>query len=141
MGGMGTIKQDCEWKIAQANATALRKASGVDDNSEEAQAIRKEFIDFNNMTAVFCRENNKQLFKEFKMDAPTQDGLDEYLPKYSILKYFYYGHHFPEHLQTISCKFAEIALVMVRNVPNNAETSAGLRKLLEAKDCFMRAGL
>lgn len=58
----------------------------------------------------------------------------------SILKYFEYKH-LPEHLQTISKPFSDIANEMDNKLPHGAEKSAGLRKLLEAKDCFVRANL
>jgi len=64
----------------------------------------------------------------------------EYLAKYPILAYFKY-EHLPEHLKVISRPFAILAWDMATNLPRNAETSAGLRKLLEAKDCFVRARL
>lgn len=59
---------------------------------------------------------------------------------YPILQYFEYSH-LPAHLQDISKPFAELAEVMVVKLPRNPETSAGLRKLLEAKDCFVRAAI
>lgn len=61
-------------------------------------------------------------------------------PNYPILKYFRY-EHLPEHLQKVSKPFTEMAFDLVNNLPQNPETSAGLRKLLEAKDCFVRAAL
>lgn len=57
-----------------------------------------------------------------------------------ILKYFAYAH-LPEHLQEISKPVGELAELMSDILPDNAEKSAGLRKLLEAKDCFVRANL
>lgn len=57
-----------------------------------------------------------------------------------ILKYFAY-EHLPEHLQAISAPIGELARMMAATLPSSAETSAGLRKLLEAKDCFVRARL
>ena len=58
----------------------------------------------------------------------------------SIIQYFEYKH-LPEHLQTVSKEICEIALKMEEELPDCAEKSAGLRKLLEAKDCFVRANL
>ena len=56
-----------------------------------------------------------------------------------ILKYFSYKH-LPEHLKNISVDFFEVAHKMVdRGHDNVPETMAGLRKLLEAKDCAVRA--
>ena len=60
--------------------------------------------------------------------------------KNEILKYFKY-EHLPEHLKKISKSICVIAETMDDILPVNAETSAGLRKLLEAKDCFVRAYL
>ena len=60
--------------------------------------------------------------------------------KYPILKFFAYAH-LPEKLQGVSAGCAQLAQAMALGLPFNAETSAGLRKLLEAKDCFVRAAL
>lgn len=61
--------------------------------------------------------------------------------RYPILQFFAY-EHLPEHLQAISKPFAELAGVMAaRETKHFAETAAGLRKLLEAKDCAVRAAL
>lgn len=48
-----------------------------------------------------------------------------------ILRYFEFNH-LPEHLQTISFQFAQLAQRMDADLPDSAEKSAGLRKLLEA---------
>ena len=55
-----------------------------------------------------------------------------------IMKFFEYGH-LPEHLQAVSKDICEVAKKLDESLPSNAETSAGLRKLLEAKDCFVRS--
>lgn len=57
-----------------------------------------------------------------------------------ILQYFEY-EHLPPHLQEISRPISIIARDMAWNLPESPEVTAGLRKLLEAKDCFVRAGL
>ena len=56
------------------------------------------------------------------------------------MKYFDYSH-LPERLQDISKPIGELATYMELNLPDGAEKSAGLRKLLEAKDCFVRSNL
>lgn len=58
----------------------------------------------------------------------------------TIIKYFAYKH-LPAHLQEISEPLCVIAETMDAILPDCAEKSAGLRKLLEAKDCFVRAKL
>lgn len=57
-----------------------------------------------------------------------------------ILKYFEYAH-LPPVLQEVSKPFHELAHLMVNSLPAGSERSAGLRKLLEAKDCCVRAAL
>ena len=57
-----------------------------------------------------------------------------------LLRYFEYSH-LPEHLQAISRPFGELAAQMVEALPDGPELTAGLRKLLEAKDCMVRAAL
>lgn len=54
-----------------------------------------------------------------------------------VLKFFAY-EHLPEHLQTASKPFCELA-EMIANGPQNPETTVALRKLLEAKDAAVRA--
>ncbi|MEY9179697.1 hypothetical protein [Bradyrhizobium sp. USDA 313] len=57
-----------------------------------------------------------------------------------MLQFFTYAHLKPE-LQPISAKFAEIADYIANLLPRNPERSVSLRKLLEAKDCAVRAAL
>ena len=47
----------------------------------------------------------------------------------------------PERAERVRAVFAELAAVMVARTHAGAEQSAGLRKLLEAKDCAVRAAL
>ena len=65
---------------------------------------------------------------------PKKTGLP---PVEFILQFFAYTH-LPPHLQVISKPFAELAYV-IANQSNNPETTAALRKLLESKDCAVRA--
>ena len=60
--------------------------------------------------------------------------------KTTILKYFAF-EHLPPHLQEVSRPIGELAQKMASELPPGPELSAGLRKLLEAKDCFVRAKL
>lgn len=57
-----------------------------------------------------------------------------------LLQFFQY-HHLPTHLQITSRMFNELAWQIVENVPRNPERTVALRKLLEAKDCAVRAVL
>jgi len=71
--------------------------------------------------------------------APRQDRAFQ-IEKPAILKYFAYDH-LPTELQEFSKPFAELANRLAAALPPSAELTAGLRKLLEAKDCFVRARL
>lgn len=57
-----------------------------------------------------------------------------------IMKYFAY-EHLPAHLQEVSKPIGELAKEMDATLPDSAEKSVGLRKLLEAKDALVRAKL
>ncbi len=57
-----------------------------------------------------------------------------------IMRYFEYGH-LPDNLQPVSKSLADVAVLMDQLLIDSPEKSAGLRKLLEAKDCFVRAAL
>lgn len=58
----------------------------------------------------------------------------------TTIKYFAYAH-LPEKLQAVSKPIGELAEKLEAELPVCAEKSAGMRKLLEAKDCFVRAAL
>ena len=60
--------------------------------------------------------------------------------EHSLLRFFRY-EHLPPHLQAISKPLGDLARAMDAVLPVCAEATAGLRKLLEAKDCFVRAAL
>lgn len=60
------------------------------------------------------------------------------IPEDRMLQFFAY-EHLPPHLQTVSKPFGDLARQMCETLPMNPERTAGLRKLLEAKDCAVRA--
>lgn len=55
-----------------------------------------------------------------------------------MLQFFTYSH-LPQHLQDVSKSFCDLANEIVDNLPRNPERTTALRKLLEAKDCAVRA--
>lgn len=57
-----------------------------------------------------------------------------------ILRFFHY-EHLPLGLRVISAPFCAQAHFIVAKLPRNAERTMALRKLLEAKDCAVRAVL
>ena len=73
------------------------------------------------------------------METPEVSDI-ELGRRYPVLQYFE-AKHLPEPLRSVSEKFGSLARDMATVLPSGAETAAGLRKLLEAKDCFVRVML
>lgn len=59
----------------------------------------------------------------------------------SLAKYFSFQHLGRHDLKLISEHCCMLAEQIITELPDSAELTAGLRKLLEAKDCFVRAAL
>lgn len=49
--------------------------------------------------------------------------------------------HLPTHLRPYSSEVSAVAFFMVDRLPDSPELTVGLRKLLEAKDCFVRCAV
>lgn len=58
--------------------------------------------------------------------------------KQYLLQFFKY-EHLPPHLQAVSKPFCEMAVSIEAILPDNPEKTVALRKLLESKDCAVRA--
>jgi hypothetical protein len=57
-----------------------------------------------------------------------------------MLQFFNY-EHLPPYLQEVSKPFCALAEMISKDLPSNPERTVALRKLLEAKDCAVRAVL
>lgn len=57
-----------------------------------------------------------------------------------LLQFFVYSH-LPPHLARVSKPFAALAHELDDTLPDNAEKTTAIRRLLEAKDCAVRAVL
>lgn len=57
-----------------------------------------------------------------------------------LLGFFAYDH-LPPFLQTVSAPCHDLAFDLAGSLPDGPELTAGLRKLLEAKDAFVRQAL
>lgn len=55
-----------------------------------------------------------------------------------LMQFFTYDH-LPPDLQPVVAQFANLAWHIVDTLPRNPERTTALRKLLEAKDCAVRA--
>ena len=52
---------------------------------------------------------------------------------------FFECEHLPPNLRAVAEHFRTLAWWQLMNLPENPERTAGLRKLLEAKDCAVRS--
>ena len=57
-----------------------------------------------------------------------------------VMQYFDY-EHLSDHPRKISAHVHNLAYLMLEELQDSSELTTGLRKLLEAKDCFVRAAL
>jgi hypothetical protein len=67
--------------------------------------------------------------------------LSERHPSTQAIMRFFEFAHLPEAQRRISAPAGLLAERMVAELPDGPELTTGLRKLLEAKDCFVRASL
>jgi hypothetical protein len=67
-----------------------------------------------------------------KVSAPLTEPQDP------LLQFFEFGH-LTTNLQEVSVRFHTLAYELFRLLPRNPERTVALRKLLEAKDCAVRA--
>jgi hypothetical protein len=71
------------------------------------------------------------------MTGAGVDHTDRHPATTGLLAHFQFGH-LPPALQAISEPCARLANEMLAELPDGPELTTGLRKLLEAKDCFVR---
>jgi hypothetical protein len=72
---------------------------------------------------------------------PWQVAEGRHLATRQIARWFAYGHLSSDHVRTASKACSDLAAEMIDYLPDGPELLAGLRKLLEAKDCFVRAAI
>lgn len=62
-------------------------------------------------------------------------------PSVEAVTRFFEHNHLPEPLMLIAHKCSKLKDDMLENINDDPELTVGLRKLLEAKDCFVRAAV
>ncbi len=60
-------------------------------------------------------------------------------PEEFLAQFFTFAHLTTPQMRDASRPFAELAMLILARIPRNPERTAALRKLLEAKDCAVRA--
>lgn len=91
-----------------------------------------------NTVWVYGPERKLQKAERPKVLKEKRDALHPTTEE--VLKYFNY-QHLPPHLQSISRACHDLMVEMVNTLPCNPQLTRGLHKLLEAKDCFVRANV
>lgn len=74
------------------------------------------------------------------MEERLSGGVQQAKPTDPMLQFFAYDH-LPQQLRAVSEPFCHLATLVVETLPRNPERTVALRKLLEAKDCAVRAVL
>ena len=69
------------------------------------------------------------------------DMADRHPSTQQIARWFDYKHLQQGAPQVASAACALLAIQMIKQLEDSPELVAGLRKLLEAKDCFVRAAI
>lgn len=78
------------------------------------------------------------------LQIPTYEEIKQRIKrkmKTDYLLQFFKYEHLPAHLQVISKPFCDLANRIVEELPSNPERSTAIRRLLESKDCAVRAAL
>ncbi len=76
----------------------------------------------------------------YKLDAALAEFANRHPSTLALLRFFAFEHLTPA-LREISEQCCDLAIAMVRSLADGPELTTGLRKLLEAKDCFVRSAL
>lgn len=82
------------------------------------------------------RQRCTQWLKLIKENTMPTEGKSQH----PLIQYFNFSH-LPDNLQKVSQQFHKLAVHIEHNLPDGAEKTVALRKLLESKDCAVRAAM
>lgn len=103
----------------------------------EAQAdTAREVLEKLELKHKDAAEFHIKKFADEAVTAQVAEGAST--PRDRMLQFFTYGH-LPEALAKVSLPFCQLAEEICATLPSNPERTVALRKLLEAKDCAVRA--
>lgn len=91
---------------------------------------------------IIYNAGSEDHYESWSPKKQFDDGYNEIidLSRFSTIEKYFTYEHLPEHLRDVSKKFAYLVMD-ISSIVESAEKTAGMRKLLEAKDCFVRAKL
>lgn len=108
----------------------IRIPKNLEDALQELADLRG--ISFNALVEEFLTASWIK-FKPLSSDKPPAVS-------HHLMQYFTY-QHLPPALQVVSKPFGDLASTLDATIPNGGQKDAGMQKLLEAKDCMVRANL
>jgi sorbitol-specific phosphotransferase system component IIBC len=127
--GVEPTDEEVAARAEEAEKQAAKEAAELEAKAKE-EADAKELEAFEKAEAKRLAKESKTAEKE--VAALHQSVVD-------VLEFFKYDH-LPTNLQAISMPFSVLANDLADKL-KGPEVTVGLRKLLEAKDCFVRAAL
>jgi len=71
----------------------------------------------------------------------TERWAERHASTVQVLRWLEPNRNLPVHVLPVAIQIALVADRMVEACPDGPELTTGLRKLLEAKDCFVRSAL
>ncbi len=101
----------------------------------EAETKRDVFEKLNALHPTAAEIRIKEMREQTGGDSQKDQTT---APVDRMMQFFAYAH-LPPHLGAISAPFGLLAEQIVATLPSNPERTVALRKLLEAKDCAVRA--
>jgi ATP-dependent Clp protease ATP-binding subunit ClpA len=118
---------------------------------------REEVTAANVLVAIFAERESHAVFFLQEQEMTRQDAVNFINPgsaerpdltesratfvEEEPLLQFFVDEHLPEHLREHSKPFGDLARRLVETLPRNPQRTMALQKLLEAKDCAVRAKL
>lgn len=118
-------------QYATEEARRLRQRADQEDAKAQAYSHAAEHV---------CGASMDGLSKAMAADTCGDARVEVRRGCEWLMQFFAYTH-LPPHLQEVSKPFCELANHIVSTLPQNPERTVALRKLLESKDCAVRAVL
>ena len=120
------------FQISEADHAAISDLYGRDGMVSAALELRCRYPEIENQSLAVEYVRSLVIWK------PLRERGDPMATK--LLQFFAYAH-LPPHLQAVSRPFSALARRLEDTLPSNAEKNTAMRRLLEAKDCAVRAVL